>query len=182
MKKGFLKAITENNSVLLVSKAGSLQHAFHEVLKEVAKKPVIQILLTRPYNVILKELKIENIHKNNIFFVDCCTIFAGEPTVNNDNVFFVKEPDDLTGISIIIEQFLSSIDGEKYLVIDALRLFSIFNDEEILMRFVSSLLKIAAENNTKTIVLTTKEKHRDLINKISPFFESVVESETSANS
>jgi len=178
MKMINLEDIGNYESTLIVEESKSLQATINNVLRVIQDKPVIYIALIKPYVSILPRLEGDGIETDKIFFVDCVTEFAGgDVSEKQGNVIFIHEPTDLTNITITVTQFFEKIPGKKYILIDALRILTIYNTEDVVSRFMQSILEKASRNDAKVVAMTTKGKHTSLTNKVSQFFEKIMEVE-----
>jgi hypothetical protein len=161
-------------SVLIVEDTKSLRVTVNDILRTLQDKPVIYINLTNTYNSLISNLKKDGLDINNILFIDCITQLAGGNVSSQENVLFIKDPNDLTSLGIAISQFFESIPGEKWLVFYGFNILKIYNKEDIVLRFIQSIFKNASANNAKIIVLSTQAKNESLIKKMAQFFEKVV--------
>ncbi|MCJ7572626.1 MAG: hypothetical protein MUO82_12270 [Candidatus Thermoplasmatota archaeon] len=161
-------------SVLIVEDAKSLRVTVNNILKILQDKPVIYLNLTNIYNSLMSDLKKDGIKINNILFIDCITQIVGGNDSNQENVIFIKNPNDLTSIGIAISQFFESIPDEKWLILYAFSILKIYNKEDTILRFIQSIFENASANNAKIVILSTQIKNENLIKKMALFFEKVV--------
>jgi len=161
-------------SVLIVKDTKSLRVTVNDILKTLQDKPVIYLNLTNTYNSLVSNLKKDGLKINNILFIDCITRLAGGNVSDQENVLFIKEPNDLTSLEIAISQFFESVPGEKWLVFYGFNILKIYNKEDIILRFIQSIFENASASNAKIVVLSTKVKNESLIKKMAHFFEKVV--------
>jgi len=161
-------------SVLIVKDAKSLRATVNEILKTLQDRPIMYLNLTTTYNSLVSNLKKDGLNINNILFIDCITQLAGGNVSDQENVLFIKEPNDLTSLGIAISKFFESIPTEKWLVFYGFNILKIYNKEDIVLRFIQSIFKNASENNAKIVVLSTQVKNDSLIKKMAQFFEKVI--------
>lgn len=166
--------IINYESVLIVEDAKSLRATVNEILKTLQDKPIMYLNLTTTYNSLVSNLKKDELNINNILFIDCITQLAGGNVSNQENVLFIKEPNDLTSLGIAISQFFESIPSEKWLVLYGFSILKIYNKEDTVLRFIQSIFENASANNAKIVVLSTQVKNDSLIKKMAHFFEKVV--------
>ena len=172
---GKLKDISDYGSVLLVEEPNSMQETTSAILKKLQDKKVIYIALIRPHDSVLSRFTADGVKTDKLFFIDCVTESAGGNVSARKNVLFVREPTDLSGISISVQKLAQSADSsEKWIVLDALRILTIYNKENVVIHFVQNLLESATRYDAKTVVLATKGKDQELIKKVSQYFEKVV--------
>ncbi len=160
-----------HESILLVVHARSLKTTTELVLRLIQDTSVIFIDLTKPYDLITEDLKNEGINTDNIFFVDCVSKLIKGNLQDRKNVLFVEKPGDLSGIGIAVSKFTNSIRGEKWIVLNSLKLLTLYSKEENVFMFLRSLLENASRHYTKVIVVTTESKDMSLINKVMRFFD-----------
>lgn len=170
------KMIELNNyeSVLIVDDVKSLSVTVNNILKILQDKPVIYLNLTNTYNSLVSNLKRDGLKINNILSIDCITQLVRGNVSDQENVLFIKEPNDLTSIGIAISQFFDSIPGEKWLVLYGVSILKIYNKEDIVLRFIQSIFENASASNAKIVILSTQIKNDSLIKKMAHFFEKVV--------
>ena len=166
--------IKNYESVLIVEDVKSLRVTVNDILKTLQDSPIMYLNLTTTYNSLVSNLKKDGLNVNNILFIDCITQLAGGNVNNQENVLFIKEPNDLTSLEIAISKFFESIPGEKWLVIYGFNILKIYSKEDIILRFIQSIFENASANNAKLVILSTQVKNDSLIKKMAHFFEKVV--------
>jgi hypothetical protein len=166
--------ITNYESVLIVEGAKSLRTTVNEILKTLQDRPIMYLNLTTTYNSLVSNSKKDGLNINNILFIDCITQLAGGNASDQENVLFIKEPNDLTSLGIAISQFFESIPSEKWLVLYGFSILKIYNKEDIVLRFIQSIFENASANNAKIVILSTQVKNESLIKNMAQFFEKVI--------
>lgn len=169
-----IKNIKKYKNVLVIEEAQKMQKTIQGILKSI-DKPIIYIDLIKPVNSVLRDLAENKINTEKIFTIDCITKKAVGNVVRTENILFVQEPTDLTGIGIAVSQFLRSISGEKYIIIDSLRVLALYNEAAIVLEFIKSLLRNAQRSKAKVIVLSSRGKDEILIKEVSQFFNKIKE-------
>ncbi|MBU0763102.1 MAG: hypothetical protein KKD39_08770 [Candidatus Altiarchaeota archaeon] len=148
------------DSALLVLKTASI-HEFipiflHNLLKNGGYG--IYVSLNKPYNTMHRVFKNCKCDLERIYFIDCVTKLAHKMYSSKDEkVMFTAGPHDITeggSIPLAIEQYLNSIPTEKFVIIDALRKLTIYNDEKTVTKFIKKLIQKTENHNLKVIVLT----------------------------
>jgi hypothetical protein len=166
--------LTNYESILIVEDVKSLRVTVNDILKTLQDSPILYLNLTTTYNSLVSNLKKDGLKIDNILFIDCITQLAGGTVSDQENVLFIKEPNDLTSLGIAISQFFENILGEKWLVLYGFSIFKIYNKEDIVLRFIQSIFENASMNNAKIVILSTQVKNDSLIKKMAHFFEKVV--------
>jgi len=161
-------------SILIVEDTKSLRVTVNEILKTLQDSPIMYLNLTTTYNSLVSYLKKDGLNIDNILFIDCITQLAGGNVSSQENVLFIKEPNDLTSLEIAISKFFESIPSEKWVVFYGFNILKIYNKEDIILRFIQSILENAAASNAKIVILSTQIKNDSLIKKMAHFFEKVV--------
>lgn len=100
----------------------------------------------------VKEIK--NVYGGkNIHFIDCTQ--SNERA--EDELIFVTNPSDLTGIMVFIDSIDKTIPGEKIVLFDSLNMMEVYNEQKRIGRFMHAISnKIRLRENT-LILLTIKE-------------------------
>ncbi len=174
MKMKNIRNLKRYENVLVIEEAQKIQKTIRGILKSI-DKPIIYIDLIKPISSILRDLAENKINAEKIFTIDCVTKNTVGEVVRTDNILFVRSPKDLTGIGIAVSEFLQSIPGEKYIIIDSLRVLTIYNEAAVVLRFIRSVLENAPKSKTKVIVLSSKGKDEILIKEVSQFFSEIKE-------
>jgi archaellum biogenesis ATPase FlaH len=91
---------------------------------------------------------------------------------SRDDVLHIS-PEQLDMLSNAIKEFIKEINGEKYLLIDALSTLLIYNNENKVAKFVKEVTECATDNNVKMIAFSPKTQGEELLNKIFNFFDKV---------
>jgi len=170
-----LSGITEKINSLVITDVENIQNTSNGVLKQFSEKdiPGAYICLNRPQHTVKNILKKENIDFKNILFIDC--ISSSLATVaHENNVMHLSNPADLTGLSIAISEFINEISSDKFIMIDALGTLLIYNHEEIVLKFIRSVLEECSQKGCAAIMITPKTADSFWINKIIPFFDNIV--------
>ena len=155
------------NSKLIIAPVKDFQNKINYEIKSLNNKPGIYICLNKTQKSIEKNLKKENIKTKKIFFIDCVT----QEKQKND-VLYIK-PYRLDIIKSAIYNFIKDIEEEKTIIIDALAILLIYNEETKVADFIKKTIELAAKNNTKIIAFSPETKGEELLEKIDRFFEKV---------
>jgi len=93
------------------------------------------------------------------------------------NVLFAKSPKDLTGIKIAVDKLASSIAGEKWIILDSLRVLTIYNTQESVLRFLNSMRASANSKNAKFVVIASEGRDQMILRDAMQFVDEVVRGE-----
>ena len=113
-------------------------------------------------------LKRGKVDMKRLFFVDCVGSSGDEKSVVQ------VSPTRLDDVSCAIEAFVNEIPGKKFLVIDALAVLLIYNNENEVASFVRKVVEFASERKVNVVAFSPKTKGEELLNKIFGAFDEVV--------
>lgn len=170
-----LAGITEKTNSLVITDVETIQGTSTDILKIFADNhvPGAYVCLNRPQHAVKKFLKKENIDFDKIFFIDCISSSLTE-VAPEDNVMHISNPADLTGLSIALSEFIDRVESEKFIVIDALGTLLIYNQEEIVIKFIRSVLQECSQKDVVAIMITPHTTDSSWAEKIIPFFENII--------
>jgi len=154
-------------SILIITPVEELQSEVINTILRYKGEPGIYVSLNKTQKSVEDNLKSRSIDTSKLFFIDCVT---SEKT--RDDVLHIA-PDKLDMLIEALKSFIKGINRNKFLIIDALSTLLIYNDENKVAQFVSSLTEITSQGNVETIALSPDTKGEDLLNKIFNFFDEV---------
>jgi len=154
-------------SILIITPVEELQSEVINTIKKYNGHPGIYVSLNKTQKSVEDNLKSKSIDTSKLFFIDCVT---SEKT--REDVLHIH-PDQLDMLIEALKSFIKGIDGNKFLIIDALSTLLIYNDENKVAQFVNSLTEITSKSNVDTVALSPDTKGEDLLNKIFNFFDEV---------
>lgn len=166
------------NSLLFIVETEHLFSVIVEATKDLLARDKygIYVSLNKPHKTIEKGLKKEGVDTEKIYFIDCVTSLAHDKlSKNRKKVYYAADPadiDDDGGIPKGIEHFTSTVAGEKFIILDALRTMLLYNEPEIISTFIHNLIHILKSKNTKLVVLTPKNDEK-LIELVKNGFDGV---------
>ena len=167
-----LNSVNKNTTLFIIPNINKIHRIATSIVKLFVKKKYvgIYVCLNKPCKIVKNILKENKVDTNRLFFIDCITPYI---TNHCDNVY-VCLPNDLSRLSIVIHEFVNSIKEKKYIIIDALAVLLIYNQEKLVIKFVNSLIELAKKSKTKLIVLTQDIKKGNILDKIVPSFDEVL--------
>jgi len=160
-------------SILIETPVDQLQENIISVVGDLRSDGLsgIYVSINKPYKTI-NDIFIKNeINTDKIFFVDCITA-SGEG--DRDNVSFIPDISDLSGLSIAISRFIDKIPNEKFLLIDAIHTLWIYHTPEFIARFIQNLTERSYRAGVKIIVFIVESEDKRLMRKLVPFFDQVI--------
>ena len=172
-----LKEIDNKEVILFTSVAENLLKNDIKTIKYLAKKGRgIYITINQPYVALKQILKRNNVNLSNIFFIDLISSTVSANPEKKTDCLFINSPTSLTELGISIEQILSSVASkEKFLFIDNLSAFLIYNELDILSEFSHFLIsKMRISGVTGVIMSVEEEVGEKLINTIGGFCDQII--------
>jgi len=127
----------------------------------------IYVSLNKNQKRMKKLLDERKIDVKKIFFIDCVSSGKVEEDV------LQISPTQLNDLSYAVNSFMKEILGEKFLIIDALSVLLIYNNENQVAGFVRNITEYASKNDVEVVAFSAKTKGEELLNKIFSFFDEV---------
>jgi archaellum biogenesis ATPase FlaH len=155
------------SSLLIISPVESLQDNITGEIKKKADWVGIYVGLNKTQKSTEDTLKKNKIDTSKLFFIDLVTT---EKT--REDVLHIR-PDQLDLLGEAITTFIRDIEGNKFIVVDALSTLLIYNSENVVAKFVKDITDQASSNNVQVIAFTPKTVGEELLNKIFNFFDDV---------
>jgi|GEM_PF-1977333 len=131
----------------------------------------VYLCISEPYEIISGEMKKRGINIKNLCFIDCISEKSGE----NEFCIYVRNPDDLEVLKMNINNIIGEIGAHKFLFIDDLSSFLIYNELRTIEEFIIKVLNDLQINKTAALIASIKEKTpKDLIDRISPRCDKII--------
>ena len=137
---------------LILTKPEKVNKVFLENLRKV-KGGTLGILSSKPFYSSQKEFEMGCKNKSCLF-IDTVSESKGE------NVVFIN-PSNLTGLSIAINQGIQGLGKNPYIIFDSLSNLAIRNNSEILIKFISFILKKSLDWKSNLILVLPDEKSNE---------------------
>ena len=153
-------------STLIITPVEDLHEKIGNVLKGLEGTLGIYISLNKTEKSINASFTKKGIDVKKVFFIDCV---AKEKS--KEDVLYTS-PSNLNEIIFSIKTFLDNIEGEKFIIIDALSTLLIYNNENNVATFVNDLLKHSSPS-TEILAFSPETKGEELLKKIFNFFDKV---------
>lgn len=149
---------------LIIATPAYIQKEINLALKS-KSQPGLIISINKPIQKLKKLLKKSSIDTSRIFFIDLCSKQnkTGELSLN---------PKNLEDINEAIDAFSQKVKRRKFLIIDDLATFLVYNKETKIIKWVKSILTKSANNNFEIIILSHKPEG-NLLTAIFNFFDKV---------
>jgi len=136
----------------------------------------VYVTLNRPYSLLTKILEKNNINTDKLFFIDCITKTLGLEK-DNKKCLFLENPQNLTNITIAIDEISSVIPSKnKLLLVDPMGTLLIYNRAETVSKFLHILTgKIRVLNLNGVLFATEKELDLEFANQLEQFVDKTVD-------
>lgn len=173
-----LKALESPFIVLLLVKANNYMSSDLTALRTLANKKSkngIYITVNKTYET-MKSLLVKNkINIKNLFFIDMISEEIHPEKEQKENCFFLKSPNSLTDLGIVLEEAVSAIPGNKYLLLDTLSTLLVYNHTTTVEKFVHFLtIKMRQWNLDGVIISLEKETDDSLRAQLAQFCDKVI--------
>ena len=154
-------------SQLTITSVETLQGKINAAVKSFSGKIGIYVSLNKTQKSTEEILRKYGVNTERLFFIDCVT-----SEKEREDVLHIK-PDKLDILSTAINEFIKDIDGEKFLIIDALSTLLIYNSENKVAMFIKEITEYASGNQVTVIAFSPKTHGEELLEKIFNFFDKV---------
>ncbi len=146
----------------------------YSIIEENEGKKIIIINTNKPADMILNDMKKENLKTQNIFFIDTISKYVGKQDTNQDNIVYIDDPANLTEIGIVVKLSVEKIKGEKMLIFDSLTTLSLYNSSKNLIRFYNFFFQLSRLNQIDTIVIALESDiDKEILNNINGLVDEV---------
>lgn len=175
--KQIVEEIKKNSSVFIVNPASSLQDTINNTIEQLIKKDkfvCIYISFTKTEKKMEQVCDEREIGKNQIFFV----YFGTEPSKKESewltHSIHVPSPQALSSIGIAVDALTQLVKEKGIVMVDCLSIMLIYNQINMVAKFVKGLMDRCTEHKLKIVVFTTKSEQKLLEEKVSVFFDKAI--------
>ena len=147
-------------------------------MTEVEGVPGVYVTLNKPFNILQSTLKKFKVDTRLIIFIDGTREISGSEK-KTDRCLYIGSPEKLSDLSIAMDQAVRAIPSkEKFVFFDSLSTLLVYNESEVVARFVHFLASKMRVWKVKGIIISLeKGKNKDLIDKLSQVCDIVIELE-----
>lgn len=175
---GLLAEVHRHASVLYIAPPEAIAKARNDLSRDCQDKPVVWFGLVYPYKKVVQRFEAEHIKYDNMFYIDCVSAAAvGEDIARTDHVLFVRDPQDLTGMAMAVDAFLSELPQERYVFMSALQVLHYYNSEAAVVHFIQFLVERAKSAGVHLVVMAADREDERLLRRCKGLFEKVVQEE-----
>jgi KaiC/GvpD/RAD55 family RecA-like ATPase len=152
---------------------------FQEVLKilKTASKgnSLIYVTTNKPYSYLTRSFKEKGINADKIFFVDCISEHIKEKIPEAANCVSVESPQNLTAISIAVNESIKNLKGKIVLLFDSMSVLLIYNDAAAVGKFSNFLISKMRSLGVDMIILALESDiDKDVLKQIESFSDKVI--------
>lgn len=141
-----------------------------DVSKESA---IVYVTVNRPANTISELLLREGINASRLFIIDCS---PGHKQERLPNCVYLDSSQDLTELGIAISAAVGRIANQKTLIIDSISMLLLYNDADIVGRFMNFVINKMRLLGVDVDVLTLKsDATRNVIATVAAIVDEVKE-------
>ena len=160
------KILEEGNALMLLSPLEEYMHKIIGHIKEIiSEKKIVYISYNKIPKYTKKVLKEHGINLSDILFINCSGSKSEEINI---------EPSNLTQLSIVITEAVDKLKN-PFIIVDTLSAFSIYNSNNMIEKFVSSLNDKARQGDYQILwVSIDDEDEKTLNSKISQLVDKVI--------
>lgn len=140
------------------------------------KMPGVYISLNRPYDVVKNNFE-KIIDIRWLIFIDGITNLTGIKPQKRDGCLFLSSLTNMTDMGITIDQALDAINSDKiFILLDSLSTMTVYNDDDIVFKFVHYLMGRIRLKGICGIFITIKlDKGNDITNQLSLICDKTIE-------
>lgn len=127
----------------------------------IGRRKVLGVYLTtmQPYARIMENLEKDNIDHSSLFFLD----LVGKESGPNENIFILKDPSDLTELSVVITEVMEN-EGIGFLMIDSIGGLESYVDAASVKKFLHALVSYVKKLNKSLIITYSGKESQELMN------------------
>lgn len=170
--KDFLADFTETSTFLLTLNLKNYQKVNTSVLKHLINKrgmTCLYLAVNKPCSSIIQLLRKAGVNDKKVFFVDCSSVAM-------EHEHPVVAPQNLTELSLTLNDHLAKIRGPKFLHVDAVSAFYVFNKSDVVESFIHALVrKLKDKKIGLTLVAIKEEGDERALTRLKTFVDKQLE-------
>lgn len=168
------KELKDKQTLLLLVPTVEYNHIIVDVAKELAGKKVCYVTLNKTHQSLEEIFKESKVNVKNIIFIDGISKTLKKTPDQTERCFYVSSPGSLTELSITIRKLLAQ--NFDYLIFDSITTLSIYEKNDVIAKFISSLVNKVKETKTRAVFYAVGKKDGDMVVKESSMFvDNVIE-------
>ncbi len=176
-KENAEKLIFNSGIILVLSKADRYSNNVLKLLEYFINdknEPGVYVTLSKPY-VAMKKFLENRVDLRMLIFIDAFAMGASKKPEKIDGVLFLHNAEDLTGMSLALDQAVKSIPGkQKFVFFDSLSTLLIYNKSESVARFIHFLTCKIRIWEIDAVFISLEEEEAQVINKLKMYCDDVI--------
>ena len=165
--------------VLVIANSKEYSEANLETLKYLItdkRLPGIYVTVNKPYETLNRMLEKNGIDTDRLFFLDGISREVGSGSEEDDNVYYLDSPQNLTNISIALSEIVKEMpEGEKFLIIDSMSSLTIYNQSEKVSKFARHITGKMRKWNITGLILSIEEEVDDkIVSHFTQFCDEII--------
>lgn len=123
-----------------------------------------------------QKLEHYGVDQSRAFILDTLSVERGYSRRGADNIYYVSAPDDLTGIVMKIEQFLTETTGKRRISVDSVTELAYYASEDQALEAVTAIRELLVQHDAVGLFHLSPEVHDDsVVEKYESMFDGVIE-------
>jgi len=137
---------------------------------------LIYITTNKPYNYVENLLRKEGVKTKEILFIDCISKTVNSvPEKEPDNCLFLESPEQITSLSMTINQAIKLIPGDKVVLFDSLNVLLIYNSEQTIGKFSNFIInRLRTKDVDAILIALDSDMDKKIIKTVESFVDEVI--------
>ena len=158
----------EEKVLLVMSSSQKYSETAISITKMLSKSSCgVYVSVNKPFETLKESFSRNKININSIFFIDMVT--KTKDARKDSNCLYLGNPGDLTSVSIAIDQVLSSMKGEKFVIFDTINTLLNYNNESMVIRFMHSLIGKIRSENARGVLISVGSLKENIASQLTQF-------------
>ncbi|MEM4327299.1 MAG: hypothetical protein QXZ13_04000 [Candidatus Diapherotrites archaeon] len=161
------------NTILYLINPENYLSGLLKIVSSLKGDVIIYVTANRSYYYLNDFFKSRGFNISKFFFIDC-TGTTKEEEQEAPNCIFVNSPQNLTEISIAINELAEGVKGEKILLLDSLSTLLLYNDADVIGKFSHFFINKLHLSGISTIILALESDiDKDIIRRLESMSDEV---------
>ncbi|MBW2989822.1 hypothetical protein KY358_05905 [Candidatus Woesearchaeota archaeon] len=181
-KKGFKGSLKDLKQYVALATVGAkdYQETNLKMIRNLIDEqslPGVYVSLNKPFKTMESIFKKKKIETKMIIFIDAVTKTAGGKIEKTDKCLYIGSPDNLSDISIAMDQAVMSLPSkEKFVFFDSLSTLLLYNNAATVAKFIHFLAGKMRVWAVKGIIVSLRKKDdKDLIEELTQFCDVILD-------
>ena len=140
------------------------------------KIPGVYVTLNKPYDTVKERFDSFGIDTDKIIFIDAVSKPAGGGIMKTKHCLFIGNPENLSDISLAMDQAVRAFPHDKFLFFDSLSTLLLYNSSQTVARFIHFMASKMRLWKVQGIIISLhKTVDKDLIADLSQFCDVIID-------